>query len=92
MIGLLKLAINLIAKSGVSDEVIEICDQRELMGELFNKCLFPDNIEVPIEDITGATERSKIQISANKCKTDESRKQAYTLLWTLCKNSPRLLN
>ena len=62
------------------------------MQELFNKCLFPDNIEVLNEDITANTEKSKIQISANKCKTDASRKEAYTLLWTLCNNSPRLLN
>jgi hypothetical protein len=44
------------------------------MQELFNKCLFPDNIEMLEEDITPQTEKSKIQISANKCKTDDSRK------------------
>jgi hypothetical protein len=44
----------------VSESVIEICDKAELMSELFNHCLFPDNIQSPTEDITGETEKSKI--------------------------------
>lgn len=91
LIGLMKLAVKLIDKAGISKEIIDIADQKGLMAELFNKCLFPDNIEIPTEDITIKTDKSKTSISSNKCKTDESRKQAYMLLWTLCKNSPRLL-
>ncbi len=58
------------------------------MYELFNKCLFPDNIEIPTEDVTHLTPKSKLSISGNKCKTEESRKQAYTLLWHMCNESP----
>jgi hypothetical protein len=52
--------------------VIEVADKNGLMNELFNKCLFPDNIEVPTEDVTSKTPKSKLSISGNKCKTDES--------------------
>jgi len=69
-----------------------VADKNGLMNELFNKCLFPDNIEVPTEDVTSKTPKSKLSISGNKCKTDESWWEAYTLLWHLCNHAPWLLN
>lgn len=52
MIGLLRTAIKIIEKEGVNEKIIEIADKQNLMSELFNKCLFPDNIEIPTEDVT----------------------------------------
>lgn len=74
LIGLLKTAIKIIEKEGVNEKIIEIADKQSLMSELFNKCLFPDNIEIPTEDVTHLTPKSKLSISGNKCKTEESRK------------------
>lgn len=74
LIGLLKTASKLVEKEGVNDKIIEIADKQSLMSELFNKCLFPDNIEIPSEDLTHLTPKSKLSISGNKCKTEESRK------------------
>ena len=92
LIGLLKTGTKLLENDGVSVSMIKVADEHGLMSELFNKCLFPDNITPPTEDITAQTDKSKILIAGNKCQTEESRKCAFSLLWKLCKNSPRLLN
>ena len=91
LIGRLKLAHKILQKSDIKI-CIEIAKEKGLMNELFKKCLFPDNIKVPEDDITHETDPALISISGNKCKSEESRKWAYTLLWTLCNESPELLH
>ena len=91
LIGRLKVAHKLLQKSDIKN-CIKIAKEKGFMNEIFKKCLFPDNIKVPEEDITHLTDPSIVSISGNKCKSEESRKWAYTLLWTLCNESPELLH
>ena len=90
LIGYLNLISKLIQKIGIH-EIKLIADQKGLMEELFNKCLFPDDAKPLEQDITEDVDTQR-GLSGNKCKTKESRSAAFTLLWTLCKNSPLLLD
>lgn len=61
------------------------------MNELFHKCLFPATGDKSDECDSGANGLSDTQAAGHKCKTEDSRKWGYKLLWTLCNSSPKLL-
>lgn len=91
LIGYLKMAHMIVGRSGVGD-LVNIAIEKDFIDELFQKCLFQNNLLVDAQDVTEGTDLSQTLLLGNKCKTDESRKWAYKLLWTLCNDSPKLLN
>jgi len=91
LIGYLKIAHMVLERGGLG-ECVEIAINHDFIAELFTRCLFPNNISVSDEDVTEGTDLASSLLAGNKCKTEESRKWAYKLLWTLCNNSITLLN
>lgn len=91
LIGYLKIAHMVLDRAGLG-ECVKIAIEKDFITELFQKCLFPNNMSSIDEDVTEGTDLAQSLLVGNKCKTDESRKWAYKLLWTLCNNSPKLLN
>ena len=91
LIGYLKIAHMVLDRAGLG-ECVSIAIKKDFISELFQKCLFPNNLSAVDEDVTEGTDLAESLLVGNKCKTDESRKWAYKLLWTLCNNSPKLLN
>jgi hypothetical protein len=89
--GYLKIAHMVLDRGGLG-ECVEIAIDKDFITELFQKCLFPSNLRASNEDVTEGTDLAESLVSGNKCKSDESRKWAYKLLWTLCNNSLKLLN
>lgn len=91
LIGYLKIA-HMVLDQGGLGECVEIAITKDFITELFQKCLFPNNLSASDEDVTEGTDLAASLLVGNKCKTEESRKWAYKLLWTLCNNSLTLLN
>jgi len=91
LIGYLKIAHMVLDRGGLG-ECVNIAIDNDFISELFQKCLFPNNLSAIDEDVTEGTDLAQSLLVGNKCKTEESRKWAYKLLWTLCNNSPKLLN
>ena len=91
LIGYLKIAHMVLDRGGLG-ECVQIAIERDFITELFQRCLFPNNLSVSNEDVTEGTDLAESLLVGNKCKTEESRKWAYKLLWTLCNNSLTLLN
>jgi hypothetical protein len=90
LIGYLKIA-HMVLESGGLGECVDIAIDNNFITELFRRCLFPNNLSVSDEDVTEGTDLASSLLVGNKCKTEESRKWAYKLLWTLCNNSIALL-
>jgi len=91
LIGYLKIAHMVLDRGGIG-ECVDIAINNNFITELFQRCLFPRNFSVSSEDVTEGTDLASSLLAGNKCKTEESRKWAYKLLWTLCNNSLTLLN
>lgn len=91
LIGYLKIAHMVLDRGGLG-ECVEIAINHNFITELFQRCLFPRNLAVSSADVTEGTDLANSVLTGNKCKTEESRKWAYKLLWTLCNNSLTLLN
>ena len=91
LIGYLKIAHMVLERGGLG-ECVDIAIENNFITELFQRCLFPNNLSVSDEDVTEGTDLASSLLVGNKCKTEESRKWAYKLLWTLCNNSIELLN
>ena len=91
LIGYLKIA-HMVLDQGGLGECVDIAIEKGFITELFQKCLFPNNLAPGDKDVTEGTDLAASLIVGNKCKTEASRKWAYKLLWTLCNNSLKLLN
>jgi hypothetical protein len=91
LIGYLKIAHMVLDRGGLG-ECVEIAINGGFITELFQRCLFPNNLSASDDDVTEGTDLASSLLVGNKCKTEESRKWAYKLLWTLCNNSLTLLN
>lgn len=91
LIGYLKIAHMVLDRGGLG-ECVKIAINGGFITELFQRCLFPNNLSASNDDVTEGTDLASSLLVGNKCKTEESRKWAYKLLWTLCNNSLTLLN
>ncbi len=73
LIGLFQLAHLSLLQCGVSQDAIQLAIDHNLMNELFEHCLFPDNKNDMQEDITPETDPTVVTNKGNKCNSDESR-------------------
>lgn len=84
LIGLLNLSERLLSIRPVLREKL---GEQKFALEIFSKCLF---------DVSPPEELRQVDINDydqqnTKCKTEESRKAAYELLFSICKNDPKNL-
>lgn len=82
LIGLLNLSARLLV---IRPQLREAVGKENFVMEVFGKCLFDVTPNEELIDVD-ILEYDKVN---NKCKSEETRNAAYSLLFAICRNSPK---